>query len=91
MQRVWSQQLTDILHACWHRDPACRPAFTEVDKQVQQLRAKYGADLKESPLPRLSEIEQQIKKRKSPDMHPIPLPLLPREHPSGYSVCGTTY
>ncbi|KAI0753878.1 hypothetical protein C8Q74DRAFT_1307834 [Fomes fomentarius] len=79
MQRVWSQQLIDILHACWHRDPAYRPAFTEVDKQVQQLRAKYGADLKESPLPRPSEIEQQIKKRKSPDMHPIPLPLLPPE------------
>ena len=79
LQRVWSQQLSEILHACWHRDPAFRPSFTKVDEQVQSLRARYGADMKESPMPRYSDIEQQIKKRKSPDMHPIPLPLLPRE------------
>ena len=80
MQRVWSQQLVDILHACWQREPAQRLPFTEIDRQVQQLRAKYGADLKESPYPRQSEVEQMMKKRKSPDMHPIPLPLLPREY-----------
>ena len=92
LQRVWSTQLSDILHACWHRDPAVRPAFTEIDKQVQQLRAKFGADLKESPAPRPSVLDEQMRTRKSPDMHPIPLPLLPREscilvnHAGGYSL-----
>ncbi|PIL26596.1 transporter [Ganoderma sinense ZZ0214-1] len=76
LQRVWSQQLTDILRQCWDRDPAVRPPFTKVDQEVQKLRAHYGADLKESPAPRVSEIHH-IKTRKSPDMHPIPLPLLP--------------
>ena len=77
LQRVWSQSLTDILHACWQRDPALRPSFITVDERVQRLRARYGADLKESPQPRPSELEH-MKTRKSPDMHPIPLPLLPR-------------
>ena len=76
--RVWSQQLSEILRMCWDRNPSMRPAFAEVDKQVQQLRARYGADLKESPAPRRSELER-MKTKKSPDMHPIPLPLLPRE------------
>ena len=75
--RVWSQQLSEILRMCWDREPSMRPAFAEVDKQVQQLRARYGADLKESPAPRRSELER-MKTKKSPDMHPIPLPLLPR-------------
>ncbi|CDO74643.1 hypothetical protein BN946_scf184944.g2 [Trametes cinnabarina] len=56
LQRVWSAQLAEILHACWHRNPAVRPPFTKIDHDVQELRARYGAD--------------------SPDMHPIPLPLL---------------
>ncbi len=77
LQRVWSQQLVEILHSCWHRDPKFRPSFKAVDDRVQQLRARYGADLKDSPMPRNSELEH-MKTRKSPDMHPIPLPLLPR-------------
>ena len=76
LQRVWSQQLVEILHQCWNRDPTVRPPFAKVDQEVQKLRSHYGADLKESPAPRVSEI-QHIKTRKSPDMHPIPLPLLP--------------
>ena len=76
--RVWSQHLSEILRMCWDRNPSMRPTFAEVDKQVQQLRARYGADLKESPAPRRSELER-MKTKKSPDMHPIPLPLLPRE------------
>ena len=78
LQRVWSQQLSEILHLCWHRDPIMRPPFFKIDQDVQKLRALYGADLKESPAPRHSELEQ-MKTRKSPDMHPIPLPLLPGE------------
>ncbi|KAI0742205.1 hypothetical protein C8Q80DRAFT_1186590 [Daedaleopsis nitida] len=86
LQRVWSQQLSEILHSCWHRDPAHRLPFTQIDEQVQQLRSRYGADLKESPAPRHSELEQ-MKKRKSPDMHPIPLPLLPPD--TSYADVGS--
>ena len=76
--RAWSQQFSEIIRTCWDRNPALRPSFQEVDRQVQRLRAQFGADVKDSPAPRHSEIEQ-MKKRKSPDMHPIPLPLLPRQ------------
>ncbi|KAI0632558.1 hypothetical protein C8Q77DRAFT_1058832 [Trametes polyzona] len=76
LHRVWSPQLAEILHACWHRDPAVRPSFAKIDHDVQQLRARFGADVKESPVPpRRAELEMHA--RKSPDMHPIPLPLLP--------------
>ena len=85
LHRVWSQQLTEILHQCWHRDPAVRPSFSKVDQEVQRLRAHYGADLKESPAPRMSELDH-MKARKSPDMHPIPLPLLPGEFAQGLGV-----
>ncbi|RPD53297.1 hypothetical protein L227DRAFT_617134 [Lentinus tigrinus ALCF2SS1-6] len=89
LQRVWSQQLSEILHACWHRDPKLRPSFKTVDERVQQLRARYGADLKESPQPRTSELEQHMKKRKSPDMHPIPLPLLPPDTTASFVEAGS--
>ncbi|TFK79567.1 hypothetical protein K466DRAFT_570161 [Polyporus arcularius HHB13444] len=88
LQRVWSQQLVEILHSCWHRDPKFRPSFKAVDERVQQLRARYGADLKDSPLPRNSELEH-MKTRKSPDMHPIPLPLLPPDTTASFVDVGS--
>ena len=39
LQRVWSQQLSEILHLCWHRDPTMRPPFFKIDQDVQKLRA----------------------------------------------------
>ena len=76
--RVWSQQLSEILRMCWGRTPSMRLTFAKVDQQVQRLCVRYGADLKESPARRRSELER-MKSKKSPDMHPIPLPLPPRE------------
>lgn len=79
LQRLWSTQLSEILHSCWHRDPSVRPPFMKIDHDVQALRARFGSDIKESPIPpRRIELED-MRSRKSPDMHPIPLPLLPRE------------
>ncbi|OSC98358.1 hypothetical protein PYCCODRAFT_1480695 [Trametes coccinea BRFM310] len=78
LQRVWSLQLAEMLHACWHRDPAVRPPFAKIDHDVRQLRARYGSDVRDSPIPpRHAELEEEMHARKSPDMHPIPLPLLP--------------
>ncbi|KAI0364174.1 hypothetical protein BV20DRAFT_956762 [Pilatotrama ljubarskyi] len=77
LQRVWSAQLSEILHACWHRDPAMRPPFAKVDQEVQQLRARFGWDVKDSPVPPRKADLEEMHSRKSPDMHPIPLPLLP--------------
>ncbi|KAL1938386.1 hypothetical protein VTO73DRAFT_11626 [Trametes versicolor] len=77
LQRLWSTQLSEILHSCWHRDPSVRPPFMKIDHDVQALRARFGSDIKESPIPpRRIELED-MRSRKSPDMHPIPLPLLP--------------
>lgn len=79
LQRLWSTQLSEILHSCWNRDPSLRPPFTKIDQAVQTLRARFGSDIKESPIPpRRIELED-MRSRKSPDMHPIPLPLLPRK------------
>ncbi|TBU21950.1 hypothetical protein BD311DRAFT_869668 [Dichomitus squalens] len=88
LQRVWSQQLSEILHSCWHRDPTMRPPFFKIDKDVQRLRALHGADLKESPASRHRGLEQ-MKARKSPDMHPIPLPLLPDEVTASFVEVGS--
>ncbi|KAH9926665.1 uncharacterized protein BXZ73DRAFT_78744 [Epithele typhae] len=86
--RVWSSQLSEILGLCWHRDSGLRPSFEKVDKQVQQLRSVYGLDLKESPAPRPTELEH-LKTRKSPDMHPIPLPLLPPDTTASFVEVGS--
>ncbi len=79
LQRVWSTQLSQILHACWHHDPSVRPPFMKIDHDVQALRARFGSDLKESPVPPRRKELEDMHSRKSPDMHPIPLPILPRE------------
>ncbi|KAI0820557.1 hypothetical protein BC628DRAFT_1397178 [Trametes gibbosa] len=77
LQRSWSTQLLEILRLCWHRDPAMRPSFTKIDHEVQTLRAHGGPEIKESPIP-LRRVElEEMHLRKSPDMHPIALPLLP--------------
>ena len=76
--RMWSQQLSEILRLCWNRDPHVRPSFQEVNRQMQQLRVRFGADVTESLGPCHFEAEKMVK-RKSPDMHPIPLPLLHRK------------
>ncbi|KAH9915441.1 uncharacterized protein BXZ73DRAFT_106170 [Epithele typhae] len=86
--RVWSSQLSEILGLCWHRDWGLRPSFEKVDKQVQQLRSVYGLDLKESPAPRPTELEH-LKTRKSPNMHPIPLPLLPPDTTASFVEVGS--
>ncbi|KAI0355733.1 hypothetical protein OH77DRAFT_1424683 [Trametes cingulata] len=58
------------LHCSGYGPCSCRtssmPAGTaKIDLEVQQLRARFGSDIKDSP----------VLQRK--DMHPIPLPLLP--------------
>ena len=58
LQRVWSVQLQEIVHLCWHREPKMRPSFTRIDEQVQRLRAQHGADMMESPAPRHSELDK---------------------------------
>ncbi|KAI0070864.1 hypothetical protein K474DRAFT_1607894 [Panus rudis PR-1116 ss-1] len=76
--RAWSLQLKEILTLAWHRIPSNRPSFSKIDEDVQKLRAKYGANTKDSPYsPPLDE--DHVNKRKSPPMHPIPLPILPPE------------
>ena len=80
LSRVWSGQLAEVIRACWSRSPALRPSFAKVDADIQQLRRRIGNDTKESPVPPRSPELRELSTRKSPDMHPIPLPLLPREY-----------
>ncbi|KAK7677870.1 hypothetical protein QCA50_019182 [Cerrena zonata] len=78
LQRAWSTELNDILRACWNRVPAQRPLFAKVDGQIQALRSKYVADVRDSPMSPTVDLDYDpLRNRKSPPMHPVDLPLLP--------------
>ncbi|KAL6299815.1 hypothetical protein BKA93DRAFT_569950 [Sparassis latifolia] len=72
--RVWSSQLGNVIQSCWNVNPTLRPSFSKIEHDIKQIRLHFGADLRESPLPLKSP---ELATRKSPDMHPVPLPLLP--------------
>ena len=75
--RAWSSQLLSIVNACWHSDPHVRPPFVQIEVDLHALRKHSGSDTKDSPLP--PPPIELLEERKSPDMHPVPLPLLPRK------------
>ncbi|OCH89375.1 hypothetical protein OBBRIDRAFT_668393 [Obba rivulosa] len=79
LMRSWSLQLSDLLNRYWHRDPAHRPPFAQIEHDLRQLRAQYGSDLRDSPRPPIATaISDEFETRKSPDMRPRPdLPTLP--------------
>ncbi|EMD32697.1 hypothetical protein CERSUDRAFT_143220 [Gelatoporia subvermispora B] len=79
LMRTWSLQCAELLNMCWHRDPAHRLSFAQIDSDLKQLRRRYGSDLHESPRPPVTlGLEDEIQKPKSPDMRPSSqLPLLP--------------
>ncbi|CAL1697553.1 unnamed protein product [Somion occarium] len=77
LQPVWNMELAEILRQCWHRSPVHRPSFAKIDAEIQQLRTKYSGDFRDTPLASTLDLEYDPLKRKSPPMHPIPLPILP--------------
>lgn len=80
LNRVWSPQLADIVSACWQQNPGLRPPFSKIEVDMQALRDSLG-EAKESPKTpsaRLSPLETPSAQT-SPDMRPVPLPILPRE------------
>ncbi|KZT67854.1 hypothetical protein DAEQUDRAFT_693396 [Daedalea quercina L-15889] len=74
VNQKWIPLLTEIMRACWRRDPAGRPPFSKVVTDIQRMRQSVGGDIKDSPRPPHHELPEV---RDSPDMHPIPLPPLP--------------
>ncbi|TCD62464.1 hypothetical protein EIP91_006834 [Steccherinum ochraceum] len=75
LTRSWSPQLAIIVNSCWDRDPDARPPFMQIEVDLHSLRKGSGSDIRESPLP--PPPSELLDTRKSPDMHPVPLPLLP--------------
>lgn len=80
--------LQELLRVCWDRDPAVRPPFVQIVKDVKALRraAEHPAQgLDELVSPPVSPKERggagagwdDAPARPSPDMHPIPLPRTP--------------
>ncbi|KAI8992712.1 hypothetical protein BD414DRAFT_412646 [Trametes punicea] len=51
LQQVWSTELATILHACWHRQPEVRPSFTRIEREVRELRARFGTSVREDFAP----------------------------------------
>ena len=67
-----SIELSDLIEACWARDPKVRPQFTTIVKEIRKLRGK----VRDSPIPqKVKELwADDVHPRKSPDLHPQPLP-----------------
>ncbi|KAJ7163568.1 hypothetical protein C8R43DRAFT_285859 [Mycena crocata] len=74
--------LQEILRVCWHKDPFIRPAFSQIVKDVKQLRKSFcgpSSNPEDIPSPRIPDWQDGdddylYTSRPSPDMHPIPLP-----------------
>lgn len=77
VNQKWAPMFAEIMRACWRRDPVGRPSFAKVVQDFQRLRQFAGGNLVDSPHLPLHEL---IEERRSPDMHPVPLPPLPREY-----------
>lgn len=70
-----------MMRACWERDPARRPSFTKIVQHLQELRqlASGNFNFLDSPRPPYHALIDEPNSP-SPDIHPIPLPPLPREY-----------
>src|SRR5882762_1678067 len=75
--RISSPALTNLINACWERDPSLRPSFKRISADFKQLRIKAGSNIEEhdSPRPPHAIFEEPLAQtRPSPDMRPVPLP-----------------
>ncbi|THH14319.1 hypothetical protein EW146_g5999 [Bondarzewia mesenterica] len=71
-------QLKDIIHAAWDFNPAFRPSFRQISKDIEKLRIDTGSSILESPRPpKFLDQWADQPMRPSPDMHPVPLPNSP--------------
>ncbi|PCH42817.1 hypothetical protein WOLCODRAFT_25573 [Wolfiporia cocos MD-104 SS10] len=84
LQYSWRGQLAEIINACWQRDLSLRPPFARIVQDIDKMRQRYLGDVKDSPMPRHRELLDESLERKSPDMHPIPLPPLPPDTTATY-------
>ncbi|RXW12585.1 hypothetical protein EST38_g13269, partial [Candolleomyces aberdarensis] len=67
--------LQEILKLCWHRDPARRPQFSKIVRDLELLQKNFGAgnETPKGTLPPLLE-DSIPPSSPSPDMRPNPLP-----------------
>ena len=81
--RFSTQDLQDLLRMSWHTNPAMRPNFTNIVKELRRQRRSAGANVDDVTSPRMPEWreldEYAVHSRPSPDMHPIPLPRVSDE------------
>lgn len=69
--------LQELLRICWHRDPAVRPSFETIVKDVRTMRKSLG-QVEEAYSPTIQEVPElweDYYSRPSPDMRPSPLPI----------------
>ncbi|RXW16863.1 hypothetical protein EST38_g8988 [Candolleomyces aberdarensis] len=77
--------LQEILKLCWHRDPARRPQFSKIVRDLELLQKNFGAgnETPKGTLPPLLE-DSIPPSSPSPDMRPNPLPpMSPIDAPKG--------
>ena len=72
-----TQQLQDLVRACWDQDPAKRPSFADIVPLTKSIRKATPFLIENFSSPRISELpelglEDPIK---SPDIRPIVLPI----------------
>ncbi|KAF9255884.1 hypothetical protein L218DRAFT_911907 [Marasmius fiardii PR-910] len=67
--------LQDIIRSCWATDPFKRPSFSQVARDLKQLRKNGASSAQEDVVsPRMPEPTDHGYSRPSPDMKPISLP-----------------
>ena len=66
--------LQDILRTCWQMEPAKRPSFKKVARDLKLLRKSSGQDILDSPyIPPIEDLPEPISSP-SPDMRPVDVP-----------------
>ncbi|KAJ7647115.1 hypothetical protein FB45DRAFT_1099808 [Roridomyces roridus] len=88
VSRFNTPALQELLHLCWHKDPAVRPVFTKIVQDAKQLRKSFcgpSSNPQDIPSPRIPDYreDEDYSSRPSPDMHPIPLLVHPPPHNFG--------
>lgn len=69
--------LQELLRVCWHRDPAVRPSFEAIVKDVRAMRkgVGQGEEMYSPTIQEVPELWEDYASRPSPDMRPSPLPI----------------
>lgn len=69
-----TEALQNLLQRCWHHNPSVRPPFSEIVKDIKEIRKSRGQDTSTPNVKGLPELAVDFIPRSSPSMVPTSLP-----------------